>query len=91
MPKRNEWAYPRLKAEIYMRNLYYRDAAQMIGVTVGTFQNKVFGRTCFTIEECKKLKRALGTKLPLERLFETADEMKARLAGENGEKDGGGK
>ena len=62
--------YPNLKAEIARKNWSVKTLATVVGMSVSTLNNKLYGQTELKYSEAKKIKEALGVDMPLEVLFE---------------------
>lgn len=61
--------YPNFNAERARRNIKLEALAKVLNVTEPTLSFKLNGKYPITLIEAKKLKKALGTDLPLEVLF----------------------
>ncbi len=61
--------YPNLRAEIARRGLTLENLCEKLNVTICTLSQKLNGKSPITLDEAKKLKKAVGTDLPLEILF----------------------
>lgn len=62
--------FPNLRAEMARRNITGYELADKIGVTNSTFSQKFNGKSLFDLDEAISIKKALGTDMPLEQLFE---------------------
>lgn len=62
--------YPNLDREIKARGLSKKTLADMVHIRYQTFIVKCNGKNDFTFDEALAIKRALGTELTLEQLFE---------------------
>lgn len=63
--------YPNLRAEMARKKITSAMLAEQIGITGSTFSLKFNGKFDFTLDEAAEIKRALGTDLTIEELFET--------------------
>lgn len=70
--------YPRLAAEMVFRGIDRKDMAKAMFACATSISNKMNGKTSFTLEECKLIKRTLNSKLSIDKLFATAEEMEAK-------------
>ena len=61
--------YRNVLAEMKRQGLTGANMAEALGVTQGTFSQKVNGNYPFTFREAVKVKEVLKTNLPLEVLF----------------------
>lgn len=61
--------YPNLNAERARYNITLETLANSVGVTLSTLSLKLKGKYPITLIEAKKIKKAIGTSLPLEILF----------------------
>lgn len=61
--------YRNVKAEMKRKGLLGADMAKALGITEGTWSQKVNGNYPFTFREAVKVKEVLKTNLPLEELF----------------------
>ena len=59
-----------LQAEMARNEIRRQDLANALGITVRTLQNKIYGRTDFTIAEAVKIKEAFFPDKSLKYLFE---------------------
>jgi transcriptional regulator with XRE-family HTH domain len=62
--------YPNLRAEMARKKVTGQELAKRIGITNGTFSQKFNGKFDFTLDEAQKIKKALGTDISIEELFE---------------------
>lgn len=62
--------YRNVLAEMKRQGLTGGNMAEELGITPGTFSQKVNGNYPFTFREAVKVKEVLKTDLPLEVLFE---------------------
>lgn len=64
--------YPNLDKESKARGINKKTLAEMVNIRYQTFIVKCNGKNYFTFDEALAIKRALGTSLTLEQLFEKA-------------------
>lgn len=62
--------YPNLRAEIARRKLKMADVAEAIGLSETHFSLKMNGKYGFTLKEAFEIKKFLGTKMPIDELFQ---------------------
>lgn len=62
--------YNNLRAEMTRRNVNAKEIANKLGKTEGTISSKITGKTDFTMDEARQIKRILGVDITLEELFE---------------------
>jgi len=62
--------YPNLDAEMKARKISVRELARRIGMREQTLYAKISGRNDFKATEPKRIKEAIGAKMPLEVLFD---------------------
>ena len=67
--------YPNLRAEMARKKITGQELAKKIGVTNGTFSQKFNGKFDFTLEEAQSIKKALGTDMTIEYLFEPDEQQ----------------
>lgn len=58
-----------LERELKRSKITREQLAKMIGISISTVSEKLNGRTAFKLDECQKIKKVLGTPLPLDELF----------------------
>ncbi len=63
--------FPNLNAELARKGWSKKDLAAKLGKRYGTVIDKLSGKSPLTYEDCKDIKAALGTDLPLEVIFFT--------------------
>lgn len=66
--------YPNLKAEMARRNITIEGLGNILGITPPAASKKCSGKTDFTLKEAVTIKEALGVDIPLDVLFEHAEE-----------------
>lgn len=66
--------YRNVMAEMKRQGITGAKMADELGITQGTFSQKVNGNYPFTFREAVKVKKVLKTDLPLEELFEEYEE-----------------
>lgn len=66
--------YREVLAEMKRQKLTGANMAEALGVTPGTWSQKVNGNYPFTFREAVKVKKILKTELPLEELFKEYEE-----------------
>ena len=64
--------YLNVKAELARRNMSLVDLSNKTGITYMTIVRKINGTTPLTLDEAKKIKKALDVDEPLEKLFEVS-------------------
>lgn len=62
--------YPNLRAEMARKKITGAEIAKQIGITNSTFSQKFNGKFDFSLEEAQRIKKALGTDMSIEDLFE---------------------
>ena len=65
--------YPNLRAEMARKNVTLSWLADQIGMNVSTLSEKMNGKAKFTLDEAKKIKKALDVDLSIDELFEKED------------------
>lgn len=66
--------YREVSAEMRRKKLTGADMAEGLGITQGTFSQKLNGNYPFTFREAVKVKEILKSELPLEELFKEYEE-----------------
>ena len=61
--------YPNLKGELAKGGFKLEPIASYLGITISTLSQKLNGKYRLTLEEAVKIKKFIGSKLPLEVLF----------------------
>jgi DNA-binding helix-turn-helix protein len=64
--------YKHVYAEMALHGWTKKDLAERVNMSYSTFLDKMSGRTSFTFDECMRIKKALGSTLPLDDLFSHA-------------------
>lgn len=62
--------YNNVKAELARKNMTMVDLSNKTGIRYQTLADKIRGDSILTVEEARKIKKALGVDMPLEELFE---------------------
>jgi DNA-binding phage protein len=62
--------YQKLRSEIFQREKTIASVARDTGIRVTTLYDKMKGRTDFKMGEARAIKKAIGTDLSIEELFE---------------------
>lgn len=65
--------YQNLRAEIARAGLSHAEIADRAGISPCTFSARMTGKRDWTFDEACRLKKLLGTKMPLEVLFERGE------------------
>ena len=65
--------YPNCKAELARRDITLEKLAKVLGLTITTVSQKLNGRYPLTLREAKAIKNFLNVDIPLEILFEEAN------------------
>ena len=60
-----------LERELKRSNITRERLAKIIGTSTSTVSEKMNGKTEFKLDEFQKIKKALGSPLPLDELFRT--------------------
>lgn len=63
--------YPNLDAELIRNRVTWEDLSTKIRLPLQLLTYRMVGIIDFTVNEAQKVKKALGSELPLEKLFET--------------------
>lgn len=66
--------YRNAKAEMVRSGLTLEAVAREMDITLGTLSNKLNGKYPITLNEAKQFKRIVKSDMPLEVLFEVAEE-----------------
>lgn len=64
--------YYNAKLEILRAGMEVSDVAKIMGISTGKLSSMLAGKYLFTLNEAKKFKKAIGSDIPLEELFEEA-------------------
>lgn len=67
--------YPNLKAEMARISMTALELAELIGMPYSTLNQKLSGKSEFTVGEAFKIRKALGVNIPVEELFKRAVEV----------------
>lgn len=62
--------YPNVRAEMARKNLTILALSEKTGIRYQTLTAKLKGDSELTLSDCRKIKSALETELPLEMLFD---------------------
>ena len=62
--------YNNVKAELARKNMTMVDLSNKTGIRYQTLADKIRGDSILTVEEARKIKKALEVDMPLEELFE---------------------
>ena len=74
MRGKNRTVYRKITARITELGMTRSEVSDKLGVTVGTFHNKLCGFTPFTLPEAIQIRRILQMQEPLENCFVRIDE-----------------
>lgn len=66
--------YVQVDIELAASRMSRKDLAERSGIAYNTLLGKLSGKFPITLDECFAIKRALGSKKPLEKLFEKSEE-----------------
>ena len=64
--------YSNVKAELARKSMTVVDLSKKTGIRYQTLADKINGKYPLTLDEAKKIKKALAVTIPLEELFEQA-------------------
>lgn len=67
--------YPNLRAEMARKNVTLSWLADQIKMHVSTLSEKMNGKANFSLDEAKKIKKALGVDLSIDDLFYKEEEI----------------
>lgn len=67
--------YPRLMAQMYLKGFDNKRLAEETGLTYLTLRRRLRGETTLKLSEANRIRNALGTDMPLEKLFERREDM----------------
>lgn len=59
-----------LAVEMLQKNMTYKELAELCGLANATLRRKIHGDSYWLLEECIAVKKALGSDLPIETMFE---------------------
>lgn len=65
--------YRNVKAEIYRRGMTLTKFAERLGIKVARLSNMLSGKVKISLDDAVMIKKALGTDMPLEKLFERTE------------------
>lgn len=65
--------YLTVRSEIVKRGMTFKRFAERIGKTSAWLSNKLTGKVAITLDDALLIKKALGTDMPLEKLFERTE------------------
>lgn len=74
---RGTCVYARLMVEMYLAGMDNRMLAEKSGINYASLRRKMRGDTPIRLEEAARIRRALQSNLPLEKLFEKLENPNA--------------
>jgi len=72
---RGSCIYSQLMVQMYLAGVDNKTLAQRTGITYSSLRRKLRGQTRIQLEEARLIRGALGCEMPLDQLFERAEEQ----------------
>lgn len=70
---RDKSIYPQLQFQLYMKHMNSKDLSEAVAINYITLRQKLCGKHDFNLREAIRIKNALCTDIPLEKLFATGE------------------